>query len=230
MFSFFLLQSICSVSVSNIWLVFCDQQQFPLTLFEASCPPFLEPSICLHLSALMNSPGRLERRHDGLKEAMLGSNLKNACNPGNMHHAAVYTLCPLQDIPSHCSFLLTWIHLQLDVSLSQRMGLTTDWTFKVIWSDRWRKTSTRLCGSSNSGLRRETSWFASDADLQKPAADVYINYIPQQSMSFWRPLLLFYSRILHFYVKALGVVIVLRVSNHRHHFEHHFHFQADPPA
>ena len=42
-----------------------DQQQLLLTRFDAPSLPVLKPSICLRLSALMNSPGRLRRRHDG---------------------------------------------------------------------------------------------------------------------------------------------------------------------
>lgn len=50
--------------------VFTCKERLHLTPFEVAV---LKPSICLRLSALMNAPGRLERRHDKLKEVIFDS-------------------------------------------------------------------------------------------------------------------------------------------------------------
>lgn len=107
------------ISYVYLWLFFYmwALTAFDPFFFEAPSLPALTPSICLRLSALMNAPGRLERRHDGLKEVILNS--KQMCLILGIHITLLCVCCDL----TRCFLtmhrcLSTQIHPHPDISLT----------------------------------------------------------------------------------------------------------------
>ncbi len=100
------IQTNVSVRIIRLFVIISSvitcQRWLLLTLFKAPFLPVLMPSICLRLLALMNAPGRLERRHGGLKEVIL--NPKQMCL---ILGICIMLLCVLCDL-ARCFLTMHW--------------------------------------------------------------------------------------------------------------------------